>query len=195
MKREWYTLGIHLGYRYDGSPIVWPDGTPAPPLEIATYTQTARPGARAPHAWLPDGRSTLDLFGRGFTLLALGADAPQTRGLRTAAAQAGVPLHVVEVDRRTSPSSIGAGSCWFVPTGTWRGAPMPSRRTRARSSTSCAGHARTLVYGNPTKNRMRRPMAPPPRPKLEEIGHEPGHPRSLLRRAGAAELLAWMGAA
>ncbi len=99
MKREWYTLGIHLGYRYDGSPIVWPDGTPAPPLEIATYTQTARPGARAPHAWLPDGRSTLDLFGRGFTLLALGADAPQTRGLRTAAAQAGVPLHVVELDQ------------------------------------------------------------------------------------------------
>ena len=99
MKREWYTLGIHLGYRYDTSPIVWPDGTSAPPLEIATYTQTARPGARAPHAWLPDGRSTLDLFGRGFTLLALGADAPQTRGLRAAAAQACVPLHVVEINQ------------------------------------------------------------------------------------------------
>jgi 2-polyprenyl-6-methoxyphenol hydroxylase-like FAD-dependent oxidoreductase len=98
MKREWYTLGIHLGYRYDGSPIVWPDGTAAPPLEIAAYTQTARPGARAPHAWLPDGRSMLDLFGRGFTLLAMGADAPQTRGLRVAAAQAGVPLHVVEIN-------------------------------------------------------------------------------------------------
>jgi 2-polyprenyl-6-methoxyphenol hydroxylase-like FAD-dependent oxidoreductase len=99
MKREWHTLGIHLGYCYDTSPIVWPDGTPAPPLEIATYTQTARPGARAPHAWLPDGRSTLDLFGRGFTLLALGADAPQTRGLRAAAAQACVPLHVVEINQ------------------------------------------------------------------------------------------------
>ena len=138
MQREWFTLGIHLGYRYDASPIVWPDGTPAPPLEIATYTQTARPGARAPHAWLPDGRSTLDLFGRGFVLLALGADAPQTRGLRAAAAQACVPLHVVEIDRPRSPSSMRAGSRWFVPTDTWRGAPMPSRRTRVRSSTSRA---------------------------------------------------------
>ena len=33
MKREWFTIGFHLGYRYDASPIVWPDGTPAPPLE------------------------------------------------------------------------------------------------------------------------------------------------------------------
>jgi 2-polyprenyl-6-methoxyphenol hydroxylase-like FAD-dependent oxidoreductase len=30
---------------------------------------TARPGARAPHAVLPDGTSTCDLFGRGFVLL------------------------------------------------------------------------------------------------------------------------------
>jgi len=26
MRHEWFTLGIHLGYRYDASPIVWPDG-------------------------------------------------------------------------------------------------------------------------------------------------------------------------
>ena len=38
-------------------------------MESASYEQTSRPGARAPHVWLPDGRSTLDLFGRGFTLL------------------------------------------------------------------------------------------------------------------------------
>ena len=36
MSHEWYTLGIHLGYRYDDSPICWPDGTAAPPLEVAT---------------------------------------------------------------------------------------------------------------------------------------------------------------
>src|SRR5690606_17497450 len=27
MKREWYTIGIHLGYRYEGSPIIVSDGT------------------------------------------------------------------------------------------------------------------------------------------------------------------------
>jgi 2-polyprenyl-6-methoxyphenol hydroxylase-like FAD-dependent oxidoreductase len=98
MKHEWHTLGFHFGYRYEDSPIIWPDGTPAPPLETATYTQTARPGARAPHAWLQDGRSTIDLFGRGFTLLRLGADAPGGERLRAAAAKAGVPLRVVSLD-------------------------------------------------------------------------------------------------
>jgi 2-polyprenyl-6-methoxyphenol hydroxylase-like FAD-dependent oxidoreductase len=98
MRHEWFTLGIHLGYGYDSSPIIWPDGTPALPLETATYTQTARPGARAPHAWLPDGRSTLDLFGRGFVLLRLGGDAPSGELIRAAAVAADVPLDVIDLD-------------------------------------------------------------------------------------------------
>jgi FAD binding domain/Aromatic-ring hydroxylase, C-terminal len=98
MRREWFTLGFHLGYRYDVSPITCADGTPAPPLPTSTYAQTARPGARAPHAWLPDGRSTLDLFGRGFVLLRLGRDAPDGESIRSAAADAGVPLDMVHLD-------------------------------------------------------------------------------------------------
>ena len=69
MRHEWFANGVMMGYRYDNSPIVWPDGTPAPPDLSHPYIQTARPGARAPHVWLGDGRSTLDLFGRGFVLL------------------------------------------------------------------------------------------------------------------------------
>jgi 2-polyprenyl-6-methoxyphenol hydroxylase-like FAD-dependent oxidoreductase len=98
MRHEWFTVGFHLGYRYDASPVIWPDGTPAPPLETSTYTQTARPGARAPHAWLPDGRSTLDLYGRGLTLLRLGANAPNAEGVAAAAAAARVPLNVIDLD-------------------------------------------------------------------------------------------------
>ena len=30
MKREWFSIGIHLGYVYEGSPIVVADGTPRP---------------------------------------------------------------------------------------------------------------------------------------------------------------------
>jgi hypothetical protein len=98
MRHEWFTLGLHLGYRYDASPVIWPDDTSAPPLETSTYTQSARPGARAPHAWLADGRSTLDLYGRGFTLLRLGVDAPRTERITVAAAAARVPLDVIDLD-------------------------------------------------------------------------------------------------
>jgi len=97
MRNEWFANGVMLGYRYDTSPIVWPDGTPAPPDEAATYTQTARPGARAPHVWLADGRSTLDLYGRGFTLLRLGQNAPATDNIQRAAAERGVPLTSVAI--------------------------------------------------------------------------------------------------
>ena len=79
MRREWFTLGVHLGYRYENSPICWPDGTAAPPDDPRAYVPTARPGHRAPHAWLADGRSTLDLFGRGFALIGFGADAARRR--------------------------------------------------------------------------------------------------------------------
>jgi hypothetical protein len=98
MRHEWFMNGYHLGYRYDDSPVIWPDGTPAPSLEGRTYTQSARPGARAPHVWLPDGRSTLDLFGRSFVLLRLGRDAPATESLERAAAAAKVPLEVIALD-------------------------------------------------------------------------------------------------
>ena len=96
MRHEWFANGVMLGYRYDNSPIVVPDGTPAPPDLSHPYTQTARPGARAPHVWLADGRSTLDLFGRGFMLLRLGAERACRRNRSNSAArQRGVPLHSV----------------------------------------------------------------------------------------------------
>jgi 2-polyprenyl-6-methoxyphenol hydroxylase-like FAD-dependent oxidoreductase len=98
MTREWHTLGIHLGYRYDNSPITVPDGTPAPPMEVMTYDQTSRPGARAPHVWLKDGRSTLDLYGKGFVLLRLGKSPPTVDSIVAAAEARHVPLSVVTLD-------------------------------------------------------------------------------------------------
>jgi 2-polyprenyl-6-methoxyphenol hydroxylase-like FAD-dependent oxidoreductase len=92
MRREWFTLGAHLGYCYENSPICWPDGTAAPPDDPRTYMPTARPGHRAPHAFLADGRSTLDLFGRGFALLGFGADAAEAAPLLEAAKKRNLPL-------------------------------------------------------------------------------------------------------
>ena len=68
-REDWDSLGLQLGYMYDPSPICISDGTPRPELNVLDYQQTARPGSRAPHAWLRPGMSTLDLFGRGFVLL------------------------------------------------------------------------------------------------------------------------------
>jgi hypothetical protein len=65
---------------------------------VSTYTQTARPGHRAPHAWLEDGRSTLDLFGRGFVLLRFGSKPARADGLQRAAADKGVPLEIVDIN-------------------------------------------------------------------------------------------------
>jgi 2-polyprenyl-6-methoxyphenol hydroxylase-like FAD-dependent oxidoreductase len=98
MRKEWFANGIMLGYRYDDSPIVVPDGTDAPPDDPNIYVQTARPGARAPHVWLKDGRSTLDLFGRGFVLLRLGSDAPSGDRLAHAAAARKLPLSRITID-------------------------------------------------------------------------------------------------
>jgi 2-polyprenyl-6-methoxyphenol hydroxylase-like FAD-dependent oxidoreductase len=98
MRHEWFANGVMLGYRYDGSPIVWADGTPAPPDPSHPYVQTARPGARAPHVWLGDGRSTLDLYGRGFVLLRLGDNPPSGTSIEQAAKQRGVPLTSVAID-------------------------------------------------------------------------------------------------
>ena len=97
LDREYILDGIILGYRYEGSPTIWPDDTDPTPFDVMTYVPSARPGHRAPHAWLADGRSTLDLFGRGFTLLRLGAEAPDVDAVVRAAADRRLPLTCVDV--------------------------------------------------------------------------------------------------
>jgi 2-polyprenyl-6-methoxyphenol hydroxylase-like FAD-dependent oxidoreductase len=127
MRREWFTLGAHLGYRYEGSPILWPDGTAAPTDDPRVYAPTARPGHRAPHAWLADGRSTLDLFGRGFALLGFGADAAQAAPLLEAARKRHLPLTFTTI---AEPHIAALYERKFVlvrPDGhvAWRGDHMP----------------------------------------------------------------------
>ena len=91
--REFANLGVVKGYRYDDSPVIVPDGTPAPAPDFINYVPTARPGHVAPHAWLHDGSSLYDHFGTGFTLLATpGAAAGDAEQALADAAACGVPL-------------------------------------------------------------------------------------------------------
>src|SRR6266446_6565004 len=100
--REFNTLGVILGYRYDDSPVIVADGTEAPAPDFLNYVPSARPGGLAPHAWLDDGSSLYDHFGQGFTLLASReAEKEDIDRARRAAHDAGIPLTIVRPDQPT----------------------------------------------------------------------------------------------
>jgi 2-polyprenyl-6-methoxyphenol hydroxylase-like FAD-dependent oxidoreductase len=124
--RMFRTDGLQLGYRYDPSPLCVGDGTAAPPDDPESYAPSARPGGRAPHVWLRDGRSTLDLFGRGFVLLRFG-EAPAS-ALEHAAKARGVPLDVVDVDQPEAAALYGSRLVLVRPDGHvgWRGDALPT---------------------------------------------------------------------
>jgi hypothetical protein len=95
---QYDSVGIELGYRYENSPICVPDGTPPPELDHGRYVPSTWPGVRAPHVWLEDGRSTLDLFGKGFVLLNLARRGADMGPLTAAATRVGLPLQVIALN-------------------------------------------------------------------------------------------------
>lgn len=90
-------LALQLGYVYAAGALAR-DGEPPPPVEDpSTYAPTAEVGARLPHGWLADGRSTLDLVPtEGLTLLTGGAHDAWAQALAVIRAGGGaVPLRQV----------------------------------------------------------------------------------------------------
>ena len=119
------SAGIELGYRYENSPICIADGTPAPPLDHGHYAPSTWPGSRAPHVWLKDGRSTLDLFGKGFVLIAF-TEGPSS-SFTDAAQRAGVPLEVIGMDDKQIREIYERNFVLVRPDGhvAWRGDEIP----------------------------------------------------------------------
>jgi 2-polyprenyl-6-methoxyphenol hydroxylase-like FAD-dependent oxidoreductase len=76
-RREFNIPGVTFGGRYSQSPLIVADGTQAPADAANTYTPSACPGGRPPHAWLADGSSLFDHFNFEWTLLVLGKDKSQ----------------------------------------------------------------------------------------------------------------------
>jgi len=118
---EWVSDGISLGYRYNNSPICVPDGSPEPPDEASVYEPSARPGSRAPHAWITPDRSTLDLFGREFVLLRF--EQTDVAPLINAARTRSVPLKVVDINDPEITALYGQPLVLVRPDGhiAWRG--------------------------------------------------------------------------
>jgi hypothetical protein len=119
------SAGIELGYRYENSPICVADGTPAPPLDHGLYVPSTWPGARAPHVWVRDGRSTLDLFGKGFTLINLSSE--DTNTLTEAAGRADLPLTTIQLDEPNVRRIYQRNFVLVRPDGhvAWRGDAVP----------------------------------------------------------------------
>ena len=124
--REFLCTGVQLGYRYSGSPICLADGTPEPPDEPDDYVPSTWPGCRAPHAWLPDGSSVLDHFGRGFALVVSGPADPSS--LVEAAQQRGLPLTVLRLTDPTAARLYERPLVLVRPDGHvgWRGEQSPA---------------------------------------------------------------------
>ena len=94
-RREFNIPGITFGGRYDGSPIIVPDGTDPPADVLNEYHPTACPGGRPPHAWLAPGQSLYDSFGPEWTLLYAEGAAEAAHEALATATKAGLDLRLV----------------------------------------------------------------------------------------------------
>lgn len=126
---EFASLGVQLGARYDGSPIIAEDGTP-PPDDFVRYRPSGVPGGRAPHLWIGAGRgaanSLFDRFGVGFTLLRFGVESGAA--LIEAAAARGIPLTVVDAMLPAARALYGRDLALIRPDQhvAWRGDTAPA---------------------------------------------------------------------
>lgn len=96
-RQAWWPMGIHFGYGYPWSPIVVPDQGNYPAIELHDYVPSTDPGFRAPHVWLSEGVSTLDLFGPRHVLLRVGSSGATGDGLVAAAEAVSMPLDVHDI--------------------------------------------------------------------------------------------------
>lgn len=141
---EFASIGVQLGVRYDGSPLIVPDGTP-PADDFVNYAASGVPGGRAPHVWLGEGPSRtalFDRFGTGFTLLRLGKVATDAAALVAAAGRLRIPLAVVDLPDVEARDLYGRDLALIRPDQhiCWRGDALPA---------DCAALLAT-VTGSPT---------------------------------------------
>jgi 2-polyprenyl-6-methoxyphenol hydroxylase-like FAD-dependent oxidoreductase len=126
--REFKTLGIVLGMRYENSPIIVADGSEPPPDHFMLYVPSARPGCLAPHLWLADGSSLYDHFGNGFTLLVTDGDLREANELLAVAANHNVPLKIVALSDQRLKGRYEARFALIRPDQHvgWRGNSLPA---------------------------------------------------------------------
>ncbi|WP_322769875.1 FAD-dependent monooxygenase, partial [Frankia sp. Cr1] len=121
--REFDAPDVHFGFHYR-SPIVVSDG---PGGLTPDWRPGSDPGSRAAHAWIRPGVSTLDLFGRGYTLLRF-AQSDRLDGFQRAFGDRRVPLRTTLCDDQEIARLYRFPFVLVRPDGhvAWRGAELPS---------------------------------------------------------------------
>ncbi len=107
-RAEFNIPGVTFGTRYDASPLVLSTGESPPPDQANHYEQTAIPGGRAPHLWLPDGTSIYDHFGFDWTLIHFGLSQDTLASWSEQAASRGLPLSLYRSDSTEAEALYGA---------------------------------------------------------------------------------------
>ena len=97
-RAEFNIPGVTFGTRYDDSPLVLSTGESPPPDQANHYEQTAIPGGRAPHLWLPDGTSIYDHFGFDWTLIHFDLQQSEVADWSQQAQALGLPLRLYRSD-------------------------------------------------------------------------------------------------
>ncbi|KAG0646843.1 FAD-dependent monooxygenase apdD [Hyphodiscus hymeniophilus] len=100
--------GTKMGYRYNDSPIIIPDpSTPEPPTSITKYFPSTWPGARAPHVFLSDGKTSIfDLYGPGFTIVDFTDAGKASEMFVTAASKLSIPITRVHLPKEAHCKAI-----------------------------------------------------------------------------------------
>ncbi len=121
--------GLVLGYHYVSGAVAG-DGTEPPDADpVADYVPTARPGHRAPHVWLDDSVSTLDLVDEGLVLLTGTPGAGWAAEAVSALRRDGIPVTAHTVEAFAESYGTGPeGAVLVRPDGHvgWRGAAVPA---------------------------------------------------------------------
>lgn len=138
--KEFSIPGVHLGTRYEDSPIVATEPGNSPPDTANLYLPSARPGHRAPHVWLGEQNSLFDHFGQGFTLLRLGSAAHAAPPDRL---PGNVPVHDLPLDCAQTRDLYGADYVLVRPDQhvAWRGNRLNEDFSNALNLTLGASHA------------------------------------------------------
>ena len=110
-------LGLQLGYVYADGALARTGEPPLPIDDPRHFAPTGEVGARLPHGWLADGRSTLDLVATdSMTLLSVGAHDGWAAAVDTAAVpMSHIPLDDESVDSAwRSMCGLGVGGALLI---------------------------------------------------------------------------------